>query len=277
MANRQAEQLEIIEPDKFAGNSEFVRHLIHIRAYQQAALYTADRDVLDLGCRTGYGTALLRASGARVVGADGSPAVIALAQRRYGPAGIDFRCIEGPDLPLADRSFDIITCFQMIEHTVDLAPMLLEIGRVVRPGGKAIFTTPNGLLRLYPRTGSEDPLPAREFGADALKALLSRYFATIEVLGLFAVKPIYEVEAERVRVSRERVRIRQSPEGSSLRGRIKLLLLQLQSEVKNKIHNLDRRFQRRYTSRDLYYKRENFDAALDLMAVCTAAPPGKEG
>jgi len=84
-------------------------------------------------------------------------------------------------------------------------------------------------------------------------------------------------QAERYRVVREQAGIRQSPEGTAPGGRFKLLLLQLWSELQKWIHTLDRRFQTCYTSRDLYYKRENYDAALALMAVCTVASPEREG
>ena len=277
MVSLQAEKHEIIEPEKFVSNKDFVLHLIHTRAYEQAALYAADKDVLDLGCNTGYGTRVIKASGARVVGVDVSPEAIDIARRQYGPAGIDFLCIDGRRLPFSDQSFDLIICFQVIEHIVDLQQFLAEIRRVVRPGGKVIFTTPNGPLRLHPGTRPWNQFHVREYSAEELKKLLGRHFSRIEMLGLFAVKPVYAVEAERIRIIRERARIKQSPEGSSPGGRLKLLLLHLQAEFSKKIHNLDRRFRERYTSRDLYYKRENYDAALDLMAVCTVDQPGTAG
>ena len=127
MVSLQAEKHEIIEPEKFASNKDFVLHLIHARAYEQAALYAAGKDVLDLGCNTGYGTRVIKASGARVVGVDVSPEAIDIARRQYGPAGIEFHCIDGRRLPFADRSFDVITCFQVIEHIVDLQQFLAEI------------------------------------------------------------------------------------------------------------------------------------------------------
>ena len=277
MVSLQAEKHEVIEPEKFASNKDFVLHLIHSRAYEQAALYAAGKDVLDLGCNTGYGTRLIKEAGARVVGVDVSPEAIDIARRQYGPAGIDFICSDGGRLPFDDARFDIVTCFQVIEHIVDLEQFLGEIKRVVRPGGKVIFTTPNGPLRLHPGTRPWNLFHVREYSAEELKNLLGRYFGKVELLGLFAVKPVYAVEAERIRIIRERSRIKQSPEGATPAGRIKLLLLHLQAEVGKKIHNLDRGFRERYTSRDLYYKRENYDAALDLMAICTVHQPGQQG
>lgn len=265
----QAEKHEVIEPETFRNNKDFVLHLIHSRAYEQVALYAEGKKVLDLGCNTGYGSRILKASGAEVVGVDVSPEAIAVARQKYGQEGIEFYCTDGGKLPFAEHSFDIVTTFQVIEHLIDHTQFLTEILRLIRPGGRVVFTTPNGPMRLHPGTKPWNPFHVREFSADELQRLLLKYFAKVELLGLFAVKPLYAVEYERIRIIRERARIKQSPEGASIAGRIKLFLLHLEAEFKKKSHNLDRQFQKRYTSRDLYYKRENLDAALDLMAVCT--------
>lgn len=266
----QAEKHEVIDPESFRSNKDFVLHLIHTRAYEQAALYTAEKKVLDLWCNTGYGTRILKSSGADVVGLDISPEAIAIARRKHGPAGIEFHCTDGSSLPFADQTFDLVTSFQVIEHLVDCGRFLTEIIRVIRPGGKVILTTPNGSLRLHPGTKPWNPFHVREFSADELQVLLRKFFPKVEMLGLFAVKPLYGVEYERIRIIRERARIKQSPEGSSLAGRFRQFLLHLEAELGKKRHNLDRKFRQRHTSRDLYYKRENLDASLDLMAVCTA-------
>ncbi len=277
MIRLQAERHKIVEPGKFTGNRDFVLHLIHTRAYEQAAMYTAEKDVLDLGCNTGYGSRIIKASMARVTGVDVSPEAIDIARKKYSPCGIEFLCLDGRGLPFADRSFDIVTSFKVIEHITDHAQFFAEIRRVVRPGGRVIFTTPNGPMRLHPGTKPWNPFHVREFSAEELKALLVRYFPKVEILGLFAVKPIYNVECERIRILRERARIKQSPEGASPAARLKLFLLHLQAEIGKKIHNLDKRFQKRYTSRDLYYKRDHLDVALDLMAVCTLDPTVSPG
>ena len=50
-----------------------------------------------------------------------------------------------PDsLPFADESFDRIVVIDVHEHLEDVQPLNGEIARVLRPGGVAIVTTPNG-------------------------------------------------------------------------------------------------------------------------------------
>ena len=45
-------------------------------------------------------------------------------------------------LPFPDAQFDVVTCLDVIEHIKDDVGMMREIGRVLKPGGVALFTTP---------------------------------------------------------------------------------------------------------------------------------------
>ena len=47
-------------------------------------------------------------------------------------------------LPFADGQFDCIVSIDVLEHLADDQPFLKELGRVLRPGGQAIMTVPNG-------------------------------------------------------------------------------------------------------------------------------------
>jgi SAM-dependent methyltransferase len=49
----------------------------------------------------------------------------------------------GDALPFADSSFDLITANMVMEHVKDPARILSEVRRVLRPGGRFIFHTPN--------------------------------------------------------------------------------------------------------------------------------------
>ncbi len=93
-------------------------------------------DVLDIGCGNG---ALLNALADRITsgrGVDESAGMIEQAKRRNaGHAHLDFSVIDGPRLPFADASFDAVISLMSFRY-LDWDPLLAEIKRVMRPGGK---------------------------------------------------------------------------------------------------------------------------------------------
>ncbi len=96
-------------------------------------------DALDVGC--GAGLSLIRLTGhreiARVVGLEPDPGALKLA-RRYG--GFDLHQGSALDLPFADSSFDVLTCFDVLQHLPDGGDRTAsqEIVRVLRPGGVVV-------------------------------------------------------------------------------------------------------------------------------------------
>jgi 2-polyprenyl-3-methyl-5-hydroxy-6-metoxy-1,4-benzoquinol methylase len=100
---------------------------------------------------------------------------------------------DGP-LPYDDGTFGAVFAGEIIEHLVDTAGFLLELGRVLRPGGVAVITTPNLasfenrvrlLLGRYPRwmdheLGGEGHV--RYYTAATLRSQLAANGFTVEAL-----------------------------------------------------------------------------------------------
>jgi SAM-dependent methyltransferase len=63
---------------------------------------------------------------------------------RY-PPGCQFQRadLEREKLPWPSQSVDAITCMHLIEHLQDLASLLAEAARVLKPGGRIYFETPH--------------------------------------------------------------------------------------------------------------------------------------
>ena len=93
--------------------------------------------LLDIGCGNG---ALLRKLADRLesgVGVDASREMTEKA-RAHGGEKIAFEVIAGPRLPFADRSFDVVLSLLSFRY-LDWDPMMNEIRRVLRPGGRVII------------------------------------------------------------------------------------------------------------------------------------------
>jgi SAM-dependent methyltransferase len=132
---------------------------------------SAGKDVLDYGCGPGYLTKYLVEGGATsVTGIDVSDGEIEQARERAEKNGVADRSrflvadAHATDFP--DDSFDLIVGAAILHH-LELRKALLEIRRILRPGGSAVFLEPmwhNPLLRIgraltpSARTPDEHPL-----------------------------------------------------------------------------------------------------------------------
>lgn len=173
-----------------AGNTLYAADLARHRvAYRAAVAHAGAGRVLDLGCGTGYGTAALAGGAARVVGFDR----VAPSPTVRGP-GMAFVRGDLRGLPFAAGTFDLVVSFQVIEHLRDPGDYLREIGRVLRPDGTLLLTTPN-----LEQSERENPYHLHEYEADELAGVLSRVFGEVEMLGIGAVGPAARFQAERLR------------------------------------------------------------------------------
>jgi 2-polyprenyl-3-methyl-5-hydroxy-6-metoxy-1,4-benzoquinol methylase len=113
----------------------------HLHRYRYATGFVAGRDVLDIACGEGYGSAALQKAGAKsVIGVDIDAAVCAHAAAKYG---IDARVGDAARIPLDDGAVDVVVSFETIEHVPEPATFLAECRRVLRPGGRLVISTPN--------------------------------------------------------------------------------------------------------------------------------------
>lgn len=101
--------------------------------------------LLDFGCGSGDITRALAARGFAMTGIDLSPAMIAAARRQLDAGNIGW-AVAQPDavaLPFADSFFDGALASSVLEYHSDPAAQLVEIARVIRPGGIFAFTVPD--------------------------------------------------------------------------------------------------------------------------------------
>jgi SAM-dependent methyltransferase len=104
--------------------------------------------LLDVACGAG-GPALRIAAvtGCSVVGIDVHEQGVSTARSLAAKRGLDriaeFRVVDAPQpIPFPDGSFDAITCIDAINHLPNRLPVVAEWARLLKPGGRLLFTDP---------------------------------------------------------------------------------------------------------------------------------------
>jgi len=114
----------------------------HKHRYQFASLFTSDKKILDLGCGSGYGSVYLN-NASSYLGVDVSPETIEECTSKFSGKNIKYRVENAKNLDLIAASFDVITCFEVLEHVTEPEKIVSEASRVLSPDGLFISSTPD--------------------------------------------------------------------------------------------------------------------------------------
>lgn len=171
-----------IASDKIPSDNPIHQRLL--KAYHAAIPYVKG-DLLELGCGEGRGVTLLAPNAKSFLGLDKIEEIIADLKSKY--PDYDFQSSVFPPIKLPDNSFDTIATFQVIEHIQNDELYLSEIHRILRPGGTALVSTPNIKMTL-----SRNPWHTREYTADQLKKLASKFFSNVEMKGIAGSERVLE-------------------------------------------------------------------------------------
>ena len=136
----------------------------------------AGRDVLELGCGTGYVSAWLARRGGRPVGLDNSRVQLTTARRLQQDFGLAFPLVQADAerVPLADACFDVVISEYGASIWCDPYRWIPEVSRLLRPGGELVFLVNGAILMLC--------APDEE-GRPATDRLLRPYFGMLRCEG----------------------------------------------------------------------------------------------
>ena len=164
-----------IASDKLVSDNPIHQRLL--KAYIAAKPWISGK-LLEIGCGEGRGVETLLPLAESYIGIDKIIEVIQDLKNRFPE--VDFRQVVIPPFrDFADESFDTIVSFQVIEHIQDDRLFLEEIYRMLRPGGKAIISTPNNTHTL-----SRNPWHVREYVPQELIDLSAGIFDKVETKGI---------------------------------------------------------------------------------------------
>jgi SAM-dependent methyltransferase len=176
-------------------HSRFHRGNRRILAERVRGVKNGNARVLELGCgHLDFTLRYLRPASGEVVATDVDQL---FPDGTSLPDGVSFQLDDALDLSFEDESFDCVIALEVIEHIEPDDKFVSEGLRVLRPGGRFIFTTPNR-LRLtalarylvgrpirFPHTYAIDPVLGeikhlREYSFADLKSLAARHQDRIE-------------------------------------------------------------------------------------------------
>ncbi|MGH9127651.1 MAG: class I SAM-dependent methyltransferase [Acidimicrobiales bacterium] len=158
-----------------------------------------DMDVLDFGVGTCWTTRALAQLGCRVTALDVSTSALELGRELFRRSPLigdrpepSFLLFDGHHIEMPDESVDRICCFDAFHHVPNPAEVMVELGRVLRPGGIAGFSEP---AHNHSRS-HQSQLEMRSFGVvenDIVMADIVEWSAKAGLegvrLGVFATDP----------------------------------------------------------------------------------------
>jgi ubiquinone/menaquinone biosynthesis C-methylase UbiE len=130
---------------------EFLARRFEYRTFERFGFDPLGRDVLELGCGSGYAAKLISLRNPKSYsGVDIMEEQIALAVGRGLPANFTFMVGDAADLSrFGDNSKDDVVIFGALHHIPEWKKVIEEVRRVLKPGGKFFIDDPDSRLVVF--------------------------------------------------------------------------------------------------------------------------------
>lgn len=153
----------------------------HRPRYAFASSLAAGKRVLDFGCGSGYGAADLAREASHVTAIDISEEALAFAREHHKASNLAFERRDDLAEGLEAASFDLITCFELVEHLAraDQLRLLTSLKRLLTEDGLLLISTPNPAATA---NYGENPFHLHEMSETEFRATLTSAFPQVRFL-----------------------------------------------------------------------------------------------
>ena len=146
----------------------------HWARYNYVIPLAKGKRILDIACGSGYGADLLSGTARWVVGGDNESEAVKYSQSHYRRSNLHFGVMDVRDIPICDRSIDIITSFETLEHFIEGEQFLQEIIRLLSDDGTLFISTPFG-------GPVGNPYHVAYYQRGTIKAILHSFFDDVQL------------------------------------------------------------------------------------------------
>ena len=166
----------------------------HYQRYNMALPLVKDNVVLDIASGAGYGTHFLASAAREAYGVEIDRDAVEYARAHYAEDNLHYLQGSVENIPLEDRSVDVVVSFETIEHVSAglQVRMMEEIARVLKDDGILLMSSPD--KRYYSdERGYINPFHVHELYESEFRDLLKKHFSRVKfarqrfLYGCFAV------------------------------------------------------------------------------------------
>jgi len=155
--------------------------LEHLHRYALVRDLVKGKVVLDIASGEGYGSNLLAKTASEVFGVDICEETINNAKGRYIAGNLKFVQGDITCIPFQADTFDVIICFETIEHVSNQHVVIRELKRVLKNDGVLIISTPEK-KKYSDDKNFKNPYHVKEFYEQEFKDFIKKHFKNANFL-----------------------------------------------------------------------------------------------
>ncbi|APB69396.1 methyltransferase domain-containing protein [Paenibacillus polymyxa] len=176
--------------ERFYPTKRDISYYEHFHRYLLAKIYVEGKKVLDIACGEGYGSHFLSQKAKNVTAVDVDSATIEAAKQKYINNNLTYLLGDINELDFEDKVFDVIVCYETIEHVQDPYKAFNNLKRVLKDDGILIISTPNKAVYSDEKKFS-NPFHIKEFYYKEYLDLLRTRFESVHIYGQRVLRGSY--------------------------------------------------------------------------------------